>query len=63
MTHCLGDGIAGLLKEALILFRPIKTIVNFLTHLYNEGYQCSSINAYRYVISLVHEKIDGHDVG
>jgi len=38
-------------------------VVNFLAHLYKDGYQYSSINAYRSAISSVHEKIDGYDVG
>ena len=42
---------------------PIKNIANFLAHLYKEGYQYSSINAYRSAISSVHEKIDEQDVG
>ena len=38
-------------------------MVNFLASLHKEGYQYNSVNAYRSAISLVHEKVDGHDVG
>jgi len=38
-------------------------MVNFLANLYKEGYQYSSINAYRSPISSLHEKIGGFNVG
>ena len=38
-------------------------VANFLAHLYKEGYQYSSVNAYRSAISSVHEKVDGYTVG
>ena len=37
---------------------PIANVVNFLAHLYKDGYQYSSVNAYRSSISSVHEKVD-----
>ena len=37
-------------------------MANFLAYLYKEGYQYSSVNAYRSAISSVHEKIDGYIV-
>ena len=42
---------------------PIAQVANFLAYLYKEGYQYSSVNAYRSAISSVHEKIDGYTVG
>ena len=42
---------------------PITNVVNFLTYLFKEGYQYSFINSYRSAISLVHEKVEGHNVG
>ena len=42
---------------------PIAQVANFLAYLYKEGYQYSSVNAYRLAISSVHEKIDGYTVG
>ena len=38
-------------------------MVNFLAHLYGEGYQYRSLNAYRSAISSVHTKVDGFNVG
>ena len=38
---------------------PVSQVVNFLAHLYQQGYQYRSLNAYRSAISSVHEKIDG----
>ena len=37
-------------------------MVNFLAHLFDQGYQYQSINAYRSAISSVHEKADGYEV-
>ena len=42
---------------------PVSEVVNFLAHLYNEGYQYRSLNAYRSAISSVHERVDGYEVG
>ena len=42
---------------------PISEVVNFLAHLFKEGYQYRSLNAYRLAISSVHEKADGYEVG
>ena len=42
---------------------PIGEVVNFLAHLFEQGYQYRSINAYRSAISSVHEKVDGYEVG
>ena len=42
---------------------PITEVLNFLANLYKEGYQYSSINSYCSDISLVHEKIDGYNIG
>ena len=42
---------------------PISEVVNFLAHLFKEGYQYHSLNAYCSTISSVHEKVDGYEVG
>jgi len=42
---------------------PIADVGNYLANLYYQGYQYRSLNSYRSVISLVHEKIDGEVVG
>ena len=47
------DPVSGVVSE----------VVNFLAHLFNEGYQYRSLNSYRSAISSVHEKVDGHSVG
>ena len=36
---------------------------NFLAELFTEGYKCNSLNAYRSIISSVHDKVDGYEVG
>ena len=38
---------------------PIGEVVNFLAHLFKEGYQYRSLNAYRSAISSTYEKVDG----
>jgi len=38
-------------------------VVNFLAHLFDQGYQYRSLNAYQSAISSVHEKVDGYEVG
>ena len=38
-------------------------VVNFLADLFQQGYQYSSLYAYRSAISSVHERIDGYEVG
>ena len=42
---------------------PVGDVVNFLADLFEQGYQYRSLNAYRSAISLVHDKVDGCDVG
>ena len=42
---------------------PIGEVINFLAHLFEQGYQYRSISAYRSAISSVHEKVDGYEVG
>ena len=42
---------------------PIGDVINFLAHLYEQGYQYRSLNSYRSAISSVHEKVDGYEVG
>ena len=42
---------------------PIAEVANFLAHLYRDGYQYSSVNAYQSAISSVHEKVDGYTIG
>ena len=46
-THQESDPISG----------PVGEVVNFLAHLYVQGYQ------YRSAISSVHEKVDGYGIG
>ena len=42
---------------------PVSEVANFLASLFAEGYQYSSINAYRSAISSVHDRVDGMNVG
>ena len=42
---------------------PIGDVVNFLAHLYNEGYQCRSLNAYRSAIASMHTPKEGLSIG
>ena len=42
---------------------PVSDVANFLASLFEEGYQYSSVNAYRSAISSVHDKVDGLSVG
>ena len=64
MTHCLGDGIAGVLNGGSDPFSgPVSAVANFLVSLFQDGYQYNSVNAYRSAISSVHEKVDGVPVG
>ena len=42
---------------------PISDVVNFLAHLFEEGYQYRSLNSYRSAISSVHTKVDGYSIG
>ena len=42
---------------------PIEEVINFLAHLFEQGYQYRSISAYHSAISSVHEKVDAYEVG
>ena len=42
---------------------PISDVANFLANLHSQGYQTSSLNAYRSAISSVHDRVDDVDVG
>ena len=42
---------------------PIEDVVNFLAHLFNEGYQYRSLNSYRSAIASMHAPIDGVSIG
>ena len=42
---------------------PVTEVANFLAHLFAQGYQYNSINAYRSAISSAHEKEEGYSVG
>ena len=42
---------------------PISDVANFLADLHSQGYQTSSLNAYRSAISSVHDRVDDVDVG
>ena len=48
--HC--DPVSGPIED-----------VNFLAHLYKEGYQYKSLNAYRSPIASMHTHIDGVSIG
>ena len=41
---------------------PIEEVVNFLAHLFKEGYQYRSLNAYRSAIASMHTQVDGVSV-
>ena len=42
---------------------PVSEVANFLAHLYEQGYQNNSVNAYWSAISSVHDKVDEVGVG
>ncbi len=42
---------------------PVGEVVHLLAHLFKGGYMYRSLNAYRSVISSVHEKVDRYEVG
>ena len=42
---------------------PIEDVVNFLAHLYSEGYQCRSLGTYRSVIASLHTPVDSASIG
>ena len=42
---------------------PASDVANFLADLHSQGYQTSSLNAYRSAISSVHDKVDDVEVG
>ena len=42
---------------------PVACFINFLTHLWKEGYEYSRINGYRSAVSALHEGIDGAPIG
>ena len=42
---------------------PVSDVANFLADLHSQGYQTSSLNAYRSAISSVHDRVDDTDVG
>ena len=42
---------------------PIEDVVNFLAHLYSEGYQYRSLGAYRSAIASMHTPVDGASIG
>ena len=42
---------------------PVSEVVNFLAHLYKDGYQYRSLNAYCSAISSMHERVDRYEVG
>ena len=41
----------------------VENVANFLSYLYTEGYEYSTINNYRSAISAIHPEIDGEKVG
>ena len=42
---------------------PVAEVANFLAHLFKQGYQSRSLNAYRSAISSIHDRVDGMEVG
>ena len=44
------------------VFGPISEVVNFLAHLFKEGYQYCSLNSYYLPITLVIERMDRFEV-
>ena len=56
-AHCCSEQDRGPLSG------PISDVANFLAELFEQGYQYSSLNAYRSAISSTHEKVDGLPVG
>lgn len=63
-TNSLGSGLIGAIRGIRILISgPVGEVVNFLAHLFKEGYKYRSLNAYQSAISSVHEKADGYDIG
>jgi len=42
---------------------PVSKVVNSLAHLFEEGYQSHSLNAFRSAISSIHDRVDGVEVG
>ena len=42
---------------------PVEEVVNFLAHLFEEGYQYRSLNAYRSAIASMHTQVDGTSIG
>ena len=45
-------------KESQSRSGPVYDIANFLAELYEEGYQASSMNSFRFAISSVHNRVD-----
>ena len=45
------------------LSAPVSTLVNFLTHQFEEGLQHRSINAIRSAVSVTHDQVDGTPIG
>ena len=42
---------------------PVSEVVNFLAHLFMEGYSYNSLNSYRSAISSAHDQVEGYTVG
>jgi len=45
------------------VFGPTSDVANFLTELYSQSYQSSSLNAFRSTISSIHDQVDGVMIG
>ena len=50
-------------RQANPVSGPIEDVVNFLAHLFHEGYQYRSLNAYRSAIASMHTPVDGSSIG
>jgi hypothetical protein len=57
------NGLAGVVNNHLILFRPLTNIVECLTKLFQDGLKYIIINTYRSAISKNHALIDSVQVG
>ena len=51
--------LSGMLNKVPVPFGSIAEVANFLAHLFQQGYQFCSLNAYRSTISSVQDRGDG----
>ena len=63
ITPYVSHGSAGAVNGTVIPFLDLEEVVNFLAHLFTNGYQYRSVNAYRSAIASMHLPIDGVSIG